>query len=64
MICGVPLWPPALEPAAGLLPEPLLDAGAQRLLVVKPVEALQDAALVGLILVPARVDLGDQSVEV
>lgn len=52
------------RPVAGLLPEPLLDAGAQRLLVVQPVEPLQDAALVGLVLVPARVDLGDQRVEV
>ena len=51
-------------PVAGLLPQPLLDAGAQCLLVVQPVEPLQDAALVGLVLIPARVDLGDQCVEV
>lgn len=61
---ATPFPPPPLGPVAGLLPEPLLDAGAQRLLVVQPVESLQDAALVGLVLVPARVDLGDQRVEV
>lgn len=59
-----PRPPPPLGPVAGLLAEPLLDAGAQRLLVVQPVEALQDAALVGLVLVATRVDLRDQSVEV
>lgn len=59
-----PFLPPPLGPIAGLLPEPLLDAGAQRLLVVQPVESLQHAALMGLVLVPARVDLWDQSVEV
>lgn len=52
-----PVLPPPLGPIAGLLPEPLLDAGAQRLLVVQPVESLQHAALMGLVLVPARVDL-------
>lgn len=53
-----------LGPVAGLLPEPLLDAGAQRLLVVQPVESLEDAALVGFILIATRVDLRDQRIEV
>lgn len=61
---GTPPRPPPLGPVAGLLPEPLLDAGAQRLLVVQPVEPLQDSALVGLVLVPTRVNLGDERVEV
>lgn len=59
-----PLCPPPLGPVAGLLAQPLLDAGAQRLLVVQPVESIQDSALVGLVLIAARVDLGDQGVKV
>lgn len=44
--------------------EAFLNAGAQRFLVVQPVEPLEDAALVGLVLVAARVNLRDQRVEV
>lgn len=60
----LPFPPPPLGPVAGLLAETFLDAGAQRFLVVQSVEPLQDAALMGLVLVAARVNLGDQSVEV
>lgn len=58
LICSqAPFGPPPLRPVAGLLAEPLLDAGAQRLLVVQPVESLQDSALVGLVFVATRVNL-------
>lgn len=56
--------PQPLPPVAGLLAEPLLDAGAQCFLVVQPVETLQDAALMSLVLVTTRVDLRDERVEV
>ena len=49
---------------ACLSAQAFLDAGAERLLVVQLVEALQHAVLVGLVLVAARVDLGDECVEV
>lgn len=48
----------------GLHPKPLLDTGAQRLLVVQAAEADEHPVLMGLIFLPARIDFGDQSVEV
>lgn len=59
-----PFRPPPLRPVAGLLAEPLLDAGAQSLLVVQPVESLQDSALVGLVFVTTRVNLWDQCIKI
>lgn len=44
--------------------QPLLDAGAECLLVVQSVESLQHPVLVGLVLVTAGVDLGDEGVKV
>lgn len=44
-------------PGHGLDLQPLLDAVGQRLLVVVFADAGQDPLLVGLVLVPARVDL-------
>jgi hypothetical protein len=48
----------------GLHPEPFLDTGAQRLLVVQAAEADEHPVLMGLVFLPARVDFGDQGVEV
>ena len=54
----------APKPVHGLHAQPLLDAGAQRLLVVQAAEADEHPVLVGLVLLPAGVDLRDQSIEV
>lgn len=48
----------------GLHPQPLLDTGAQRLLVVQAAEADEHSVLMGLVFFPARVDFGDQGIEV
>lgn len=48
----------------GLHPKPLLDTGAQRLLVVQAAEADEHSVLMGFIFFPARVDFGDQGIEV
>lgn len=56
------LWISA--PVHGLHPKPLLDTGAQRLLVVQAAEADEHPVLMGLVLLPARIDFGDQGVEV
>ena len=56
--------PVAPKPVHGLHAQPLLDAGAQRLLVVQAAEADEHPVLVGLVLLPAGVDLRDQSIEV
>lgn len=44
--------------------EPLLDAAAERLLVVEAAELGQDTILMGFILIPAGIDLGNQGVKV
>lgn len=48
----------------GLHPKPLLDTGAQGLLVVQAAKADEHAVLMGLVFLPARIDFGDQGVEV
>ena len=48
----------------GLHAQPLLSAGAQHLLVVQAAEVDEHPVLVGLIFLPAGVDLRDQSIEV
>lgn len=53
-----------VPPVHGLHLQPLLDAAAQRLLVVETAELGQDPILVGLVLIPAGVDLGDQGVKI
>lgn len=51
-------------PVHGLHPKPLLDTGAQCLLVVQAAEADEHSVLMGLVFFPARVDFGDQGIKV
>lgn len=48
----------------GLHAQPLFNAGAQRLLVVQATEADEHPVLVGLIFLPAGIDLRDQGIKV
>lgn len=48
----------------GLHAQPLLNAGAQCLLVVQAAEADEHPVLVGLVFLPAGIDLRDQGIEV
>lgn len=55
---------PGPEPVHGLHAQPLLDAGAQCLLVVQAAETDEYPVLVGLIFLPARIDLRDQGIKI
>lgn len=59
--CRLRSWP---APVHGLHAQPLLDAGAQRLLVVQAAEADEHPVLVGLVFLPAGVDLRDQGIKI
>lgn len=48
----------------GLHAQPLLDAGAQCLLVMQAAEADEHPVLVSLIFLPTRIDLRDQRVKI
>lgn len=52
------------EPVHGLHAQPLLDAGAQGLLVVQAAETDEHAVLVGLVFLPAGIDFRDQGIKV
>lgn len=54
----------APEPVHGLHAQPLLNAGAQCLLVVQAAEADEHPVLVGLVFLPAGIDLRDQGIKV
>lgn len=56
--------PPRPEPVHGLHTQPLFDAGAQCLLVVQAAEADENPVLVGLVFLPAWIDLRDQGIKV
>lgn len=55
---------PDSPPVHGLHAKPLLNAGAQSLLVVQAAEADEHSVLMGLIFLPAGIDLRDQGIKV